>query len=702
MKLDRMKKLSWLMLALPVCMLLTLLSGSMAAKAASANTKKLSGVTYKITSAKKKTAAVSASSKSVKNVKIAATVKVKGKTYKVTEISKNAFKNRTKLKNVTIGKNIKTISSNAFYGCRTLSSVTISATSLTKIGTNAFKGIKANAKFSVPNAKYKQYQKLIQNKKTGWKKTMKVQAKGGSSQKPSDNPPPAPKPDDSSPAMAEKYEYSITPLTEDICSYFYVKTENPDPESFDFIDENTEFTESGVGGIRFCKTKFADVEYINPDTLRVNGGYIFYGTTTDGGTLTLEAIVDGKSQVTKKSVTIPKLYTRETYLTDACTTSSMSFFEKMDAIQLELVSFALYGGVVVNGELHRNSSRPYYGLMNSPHKDLNFFIESPYYLSDNKPLLMSELCPYKLDSYSFPRMMGTVALMLDDSVTVRMNSEIHYQIDVIYQDEKRIYGETGKGGNGAVPESSLQYKYCFDDSPADAFSKRSWKDLVRIVRGLLGKGKASEEEKEEISKLTWEDIINTVGTDGGYARIRVKPSSVFNPSIFYGFTFLYSDDGLFSYMSDVWYDGRFFNAWEYFQKGMLFEDQPDADIVIKDAVIPFPKNGEGKEYLYQGTPIEEISSYDPKTGIWSGFTKFSYDEYSGTWIASVYDDTICRDENTKEYLAIEGDFADACILTLDEVKNMSVDRNTNSDPETFYRYDSIVPPGTKATPSELK
>ncbi len=80
---------------------------------------------------------------------------------------------------------------------------------------------------------------------------------------------------------------------------------------------------------------------------------------------------------------------------------------------------------------------------------------------------------------------------------------------------------------------------------------------------------------------------------------------------------------------------------------------PDADIVIKDAKLPFPKNGDGKEYFYKGVPIEEISSYDPKTGIWSGFTKFSFDEYSGSLIASVYDHAVCQDENTREYLAIE-------------------------------------------------
>lgn len=79
----------------------------------------------------------------------------------------------------------------------------------------------------------------------------------------------------------------------------------------------------------------------------------------------------------------------------------------------------------------------------------------------------------------------------------------------------------------------------------------------------------------------------------------------------------------------------------------------DSDIVIKDAKLPFPKNGMAKNISIRARPLREISSYDPKTGIWSGFTKFSFDEYSGSLIASVYDHAVCQDENTREYLAIE-------------------------------------------------
>lgn len=97
------------------------------------------------------------------------TVKIGDKTYKVTEIKANAFKNNKKLKKITIGKNIKKIGKNAFYGCKNLKNVTIKTTLLTKktVGKNAFKGINAKAKVKVPKKKLKAYKTIL--KKAGIK-----------------------------------------------------------------------------------------------------------------------------------------------------------------------------------------------------------------------------------------------------------------------------------------------------------------------------------------------------------------------------------------------------------------------------------------------------------------------------------------------------------------------------------------------------
>ena len=71
------------------------------------------------------------------------TVKINGKAYKVTSISSNAFKGCKKLKEITIGTNVKKIGEKAFYNCKKLNKITIKTTKLTSgnVGGNAFKGL---------------------------------------------------------------------------------------------------------------------------------------------------------------------------------------------------------------------------------------------------------------------------------------------------------------------------------------------------------------------------------------------------------------------------------------------------------------------------------------------------------------------------------------------------------------------------------
>ena len=113
---------------------------------------------------KKKTAA---------KLTIPAAVKIRGKSIPVTAIAPNAFKGMKKLTTVTIGKNIKSIGKNAFYGDKKLKKIVISTTKLTqkKVGANAFKGIYNKAVIQCPKAKKTAYKKLLLKK--GMKKTVK-------------------------------------------------------------------------------------------------------------------------------------------------------------------------------------------------------------------------------------------------------------------------------------------------------------------------------------------------------------------------------------------------------------------------------------------------------------------------------------------------------------------------------------------------
>jgi hypothetical protein len=118
-------------------------------------TDKTSKAKYKVTSAASaKTHTVTyvgTTSSSKKSITIPATVKIGGVTYKVTAIAANAFKKNTKITSVTIGKNIKTIGKNAFYGCTKLKSITFkSGSALEKIAAGAFAKCTSLKKVSIP------------------------------------------------------------------------------------------------------------------------------------------------------------------------------------------------------------------------------------------------------------------------------------------------------------------------------------------------------------------------------------------------------------------------------------------------------------------------------------------------------------------------------------------------------------------------
>lgn len=103
------------------------------------------------------------------SVTVPATVEMDGITYKVTGIASNAFTGNSMLKKVTIGKNITSIGTKAFYNCYNLKTITVKSNGLKKVGKKAFKGIKATAKIKVPKKKLSAYKKLFKNKGQGKK-----------------------------------------------------------------------------------------------------------------------------------------------------------------------------------------------------------------------------------------------------------------------------------------------------------------------------------------------------------------------------------------------------------------------------------------------------------------------------------------------------------------------------------------------------
>lgn len=126
----------------------------------------VAGCQYKVTKAGAEVSLIK-TNKKAKRMTIPAVIKVNGVTYKVTSIGTKAFNGNKKLTKVTIGINIKKISNNAFYKCRSLKTVTIKSVLLTKKAANkkAFKGVNKKMVIKVPKKVKKAYVKIFRGLK---------------------------------------------------------------------------------------------------------------------------------------------------------------------------------------------------------------------------------------------------------------------------------------------------------------------------------------------------------------------------------------------------------------------------------------------------------------------------------------------------------------------------------------------------------
>ena len=126
----------------------------------------VAGCQYKVTKAGAEVSFVG-TNKNAKSVTIPAVIKVKGVTYKVTSIGAKAFNGSKKLTKVTVGANIKKISNNAFFKCKSLKTVTIKSVLLTKktASKRAFKGISRKMVMKVPKKMKKVYVKIFKGLK---------------------------------------------------------------------------------------------------------------------------------------------------------------------------------------------------------------------------------------------------------------------------------------------------------------------------------------------------------------------------------------------------------------------------------------------------------------------------------------------------------------------------------------------------------
>lgn len=101
------------------------------------------------------------------SIKIPDNIQYKDKVLKVTAVKSKAFYKHSKLKKCVVGRNVKTIGTKAFYGCKKMSYIKFKGKKLSKIGKKAFTRMGSRAKrikIYVSKKNIRKYKKLFRKK----------------------------------------------------------------------------------------------------------------------------------------------------------------------------------------------------------------------------------------------------------------------------------------------------------------------------------------------------------------------------------------------------------------------------------------------------------------------------------------------------------------------------------------------------------
>lgn len=510
---------------------------------------------------------------------------------------------------------------------------------------------------------------------------------------------------------AADYQYSITPILAPFNDYFFVKTDNPDPESFRFSDKSSKYNEKST--FSWNPKAFPDIQYENNDTLRVNGGYIFRSGSTDGGKITLQYLK--KSQYwwksdewvdTDLSYDLPTLKDDEDYLIDTYATGN-DFFEKMDAVQAGLNSICLYSGSYIRGQIVK--TRDYWAAFSSPYADQGFCINSPYSRKNNELLFPSAIYPYLLDSYFFPAEMIHIAERLDPSAEIKWDNYNHYIINVTHDGKTKSYGGAGNIEGQGIDRSDIKQYF--------TFGQNGTKITMDNIKNLLveySKVRVVDDVPRE-GELTWKDIWERVGQklgDGSWVR------GLGNT---YSYLYRYNDAGRLSgneygtghslyyggdlgMANDAWVDGRYINERRQFAPGEKFEDHPTSKLLIRNFNLPLVSFK--REYKYNSSTGKNDKIYsDVSVKMVKKDVMFYHGWKSLTWTPGDmafknYAHTDIMEELVEQGL-LDQKYVDMVTLTKEEVEAIRPDRKTNIYPKTVLLYDATAQPGTEFTPVSI-
>lgn len=498
------------------------------------------------------------------------------------------------------------------------------------------------------------------------------------------------------PDSTKQYSYEITPIMEPFNNFFFVKTDNPDPESFCFIDEDSRYENKGANDSRTINLapRFADVAYDDEETLRLSGGYLFRAPNrdVDGGNIVLKEYKYVKREgwgsfmqwTTSPDVyTLPPLVDDFDYLIETYGEGE-GFWSKMNAIQDTLRETALYSGPSTRGKVMRRDRE--WMISVAGYIDQSFSIQSPYYRSDALPLFASWAYPYRLDSIAFPSTMAIISQRLEPTSTYEWMEGGHAYISVTFDGQTGVYGGAGSIEGKKVNDSQILRKFTFDSDDAPVTLESAYKLLIDYSKV------ETEDDIPRDDELTWKQVYDTVG-DGAWARLYDGDYTYFYDCIGDGTNFKKSDFdnggslywwGDLGYCRDTWADGRYIGEWCVLKPGATFADYPNGNVLVKNATIPLITYQRGSIRGIAETTATVLYLYDSETDEWHAASIPANSQYA---VYGSIRTLVKQGRLDQKYL-------DMVTLTRAQVEAMQVDSQTNVVPQNGFVYDGKLVPGT--------
>ena len=411
----------------------------------------------------------------------------------------------------------------------------------------------------------------------------------------------------------QDHSYEIIPVIDPFCYAVYVKTDDPDPTSFYFVDNDNSLAENGKASFKLAERIFADVVYEDEESYRVPGGYIFIYSNyySDGGDLSLMVKENGSFVDSGRTVSCPPLKNNVNYVVENYANVSGDVFAKMNAAENSLSAVSVYPNSFEDDSKPNEASKyPYYA--NPGHIDQKVLFKSYYpYETYKGGLLMYFAYPFVLDSLGFPSVLSSTAKAVDPDCTVKWNDYYHYLVDVTRDGTTRSYGGDGNGGREPVYISHIDYFYDFGSGSALPGLSECYDKLMGLKALAVQDAKRIEEEQEAVSL---DKLI------GGGTWIRTVNS--------YAYAAYFA--GSYRYIYNAWVDGRYTGDYLSPVLGEKFEDHPNAGIVVKDMEYT-DRNGK-----YHKNDV--LFSYNSSTDTWSApFYYVDSNSYSSSMLNDMPD-----------------------------------------------------------------